>query len=220
VQNKVVNNSGFTNSHCLDIRQDINQKTAANNSDSSTKRDFHQLDLHEDADYALLIGANDTKQCEQDAMPNVLPNICPPPSAFLGPKCALWDCFRPAQGSKWCEDYCSTVHAVLALNEGLPGMTPILRPGGISLKDGPLFAALNAKIHGKEVGIPQCEGAASRKSPWNNPGRPTLCPFSFIHFFSSSSFILFACQLPVILHIHFSVCLLRSRYGRDTVMWF
>ncbi|XP_059449305.1 transcription factor VOZ1-like isoform X1 [Corylus avellana] len=169
VQNKVVNSSGFTNSHHLDIRQDVKQNTAANNSDSSTKRDFHQLDLHEDLDYGLLIGANGTKQCEQDAMPNVLPNICPPPSAFLGPKCALWDCFRPAQGSKWCEDYCSTVHAVLALNEGLPGMTPILRPGGISLKDGPLFATLNAKTQGKEVGIPQCEGAASRKSPWNNP---------------------------------------------------
>lgn len=50
-------------------------------------------------------------------------------------------------------------------------MTPIVRPRGISVKDGPLFAALNAKIQGKEVGIPKCEGAASTKSTWNAPGK-------------------------------------------------
>jgi len=216
MQNKVVNNTDFTNSYRLDIQQDVKQNTAASNSDSSIKLDFHQLDSHQDFDYGLLIGANDTEQCEQDAMPDVLPNICPPPSAFLGPKCALWDCFRPAQGSKWCEDYCSTVHSVLALNEGLPDMTPILRPGGISLKDGPLFAALNAKAQGKKVGIPQCEGAASRKSPWTNPGRPTWCLLLLLlllHSFFVFRFIYLICmsvarQLPIILHIHFALCLL------------
>ncbi|KAK4740627.1 hypothetical protein SAY87_024215 [Trapa incisa] len=98
-----------------------------------------------------------------------LPNICPPPSAFLGPKCALWDCPRPAQGLEWCQDYCSSFHAALALNEGPPGMGPVLRPGGIGLKDGLLFAALSAKAQGKDVGIPECEGAATAKSPWNAP---------------------------------------------------
>ncbi|KAK4775409.1 hypothetical protein SAY87_023370 [Trapa incisa] len=98
-----------------------------------------------------------------------LPNICPPPSAFLGPKCALWDCPRPAQGLEWCHNYCSSFHAALALNEGPPGMGPVLRPGGIGLKDGLLFAALSAKAQGKDVGIPECEGAATSKSPWNAP---------------------------------------------------
>ncbi|KAH9315740.1 hypothetical protein KI387_024367, partial [Taxus chinensis] len=93
--------------------------------------------------------------------------ICPPPEAFLGPKCALWDCPRPAQGIERCQDYCSNFHRILALNEGAPGMNPVLRPGGIDLKDGPLFAALGAKTQDKAIGIPECEGAATSKSPWN-----------------------------------------------------
>ncbi|RRT81265.1 hypothetical protein B296_00004860 [Ensete ventricosum] len=97
------------------------------------------------------------------------PATCPPPSAFLRPKCALWDCPRPARGSEWFQDYCSSFHATLALNEGPPGMSPVLRPGGIDLKDGPLFAALIAKSQGKNVGIPECEGAATNRSPWNAP---------------------------------------------------
>ncbi|CAN6985521.1 unnamed protein product [Brassica oleracea var. botrytis] len=98
-----------------------------------------------------------------------IPTICPPPSAFLGPKCALWDCPRPAQGLDWFQDYCSSFHAALAFNEGPPGMNPIVRPGGIGLKDGLLFATLSAKAGGKDVGIPECEGAATAKSPWNAP---------------------------------------------------
>ncbi|CAA7015784.1 unnamed protein product [Microthlaspi erraticum] len=98
-----------------------------------------------------------------------MPTICPPPSAFLGPKCALWDCPRPAQGFDWFQDYCSSFHAALAFNEGPPGMNPVVRPGGIGLKDGLLFAALSAKAGGKDVGIPECEGAATAKSPWNAP---------------------------------------------------
>ncbi|KAJ6758001.1 TRANSCRIPTION FACTOR VOZ2 [Salix koriyanagi] len=93
--------------------------------------------------------------------------ISPLPSAFMGPKCALWDCTRPAQVAEWLEDYCSSFHATLALNEGPPGMTPVLRPRGIDLKDNLLFDALIAKMQGKNVGIPQCEGAAVMKSPWN-----------------------------------------------------
>ncbi|CAN0853258.1 Transcription factor VOZ1 [Linum grandiflorum] len=99
-----------------------------------------------------------------------LPGICPPPSAFLGPKCALWDCARPAQGGlDFWQMCCSRFHHDLALNEGLPGTGPVLRPGGIGLKDGLLFAALGSKAEGKEVGIPECEGAATAKSPWNAP---------------------------------------------------
>ncbi|CAN8286842.1 unnamed protein product [Cochlearia groenlandica] len=89
------------------------------------------------------------------------------PSAFLGPKCALWDCTRPAQGSDWYLDYCSDYHGTLALHEDSPGMTPVLRPGGISLKDNLLIDALRAKTQGKNVGIPVCEGAVNTKCPWN-----------------------------------------------------
>lgn len=92
-----------------------------------------------------------------------MPQISPPPTAFLGPKCALWECQRPAQDS----DYCSEMHAELAFREGEPGMHPVLRPGGIGLKDDRLFASLAAKMLGKHVGIPECHGAAIEKSPWN-----------------------------------------------------
>lgn len=97
-----------------------------------------------------------------------VPTACPPP-ASMRPKCALWDCPRPAGVSDWYHEYCSSFHASLAFNEGPPGMTPVLRPGGINLKDGPLFAALSAKTRGKNVGIPECHGAATAKSPWNAP---------------------------------------------------
>ncbi|MED6111376.1 Transcription factor voz1 [Stylosanthes scabra] len=134
--------------------------------------EYHQFDLHQDFDHGFYTGFNGIGYSEEDAIPHIssyLPSICPPPSAFLGPKCALWDCPRPAQGLDWCQDYCSSFHAALALNEGPPGMSPVLRPGGIGLKDNLLFAALSAKAQGKDVGIPECEGAATAKSPWNAP---------------------------------------------------
>ncbi|GAB2274759.1 hypothetical protein Dimus_009532 [Dionaea muscipula] len=91
------------------------------------------------------------------------------PSAFLGQKCALWDCLRPALGPEWSNDYCSTFHAHLAMQDSPPGLAPILRPGGIGVKDGLLFTALKAKTQGKDVGIPECGGAAMAKSPWKAP---------------------------------------------------
>lgn len=93
--------------------------------------------------------------------------ICPPATACLRPKCALWDCQRSTAGTEWFQDYCSDYHFTLALNEGQPLNTPVIRPGGIEVKDGPLFAALSAKIQGKNVGIPEREGAAFQQSPWN-----------------------------------------------------
>eukprot|EP00268_Persea_americana_P043484 TRINITY_DN4371_c0_g1_i2.p1 TRINITY_DN4371_c0_g1~~TRINITY_DN4371_c0_g1_i2.p1 ORF type:complete len:558 (+),score=110.51 TRINITY_DN4371_c0_g1_i2:107-1780(+) len=146
--------------------------TVLNNLEATTQLDYHQFDMYPDFPSSIFIGFNGTGQCGEDGISHIsslLPRVCPPPSAFLGPKCALWDCPRPAQGSEWCQDYCSSFHANLAVNEGPPGMTPVLRPGGIDLKDGPLFAALTAKTQGKDVGIPECEGAATTKSPWNAP---------------------------------------------------
>ncbi|KAK4796289.1 hypothetical protein SAY86_028615 [Trapa natans] len=101
-----------------------------------------------------------------DPVPKITPQISPPPTAFLGPKCALWECQRPAHGSY----YCSEMHTELAVKEGEPGMNPVLRPGGIGLKDDRLLASLVAKMQGKHVGIPECQGAAIEKSPWNVPG--------------------------------------------------
>lgn len=138
--------------------------------DLTTQSNYHQLDLHEDFSEGFMIGKYGIEQSGKDASPGIHPDICPPPSAFLGPKCALWDCSRPAQGSKVCGDYCSTCHNELATSEGL-AVTPILRPGGIALKDDPLFSALTAKTLGKEVGIPECEGATISKCPWNAPGK-------------------------------------------------
>ncbi|XP_010924399.1 transcription factor VOZ1-like isoform X2 [Elaeis guineensis] len=140
--------------------------------DGTTHLEFQQFSLHQELHHNLYLDSSISEENGGDVLPhmsNFLPTICPPPSAFLGPKCALWDCPRPAQGSEWCQDYCSSFHATLALNEGPPGMTPVLRPGGIDLKDGPLFAALCAKTQGKNVGIPVCQGAATAKSPWNAP---------------------------------------------------
>ncbi|PKU88041.1 Transcription factor VOZ1 [Dendrobium catenatum] len=136
--------------------------------------DYPQFNMNQDMQNNQYI---DLHACGQDAVTllphfqEMLPMICPPPAAFLRQKCALWDCPRPTQGSEWCQDYCSSFHATLAFNEGLSGMIPVVRPGGIDLKDGPLFASLTAKAQGKDVGIPQCEGAATTKSPWNAPER-------------------------------------------------
>ncbi|KAG8385497.1 hypothetical protein BUALT_Bualt03G0051500 [Buddleja alternifolia] len=129
--------------------------------------DYHSFDYHQEFEQQFFSGF--------DGIPHISSyeqNICPPPSAFLGPKCALWDCPRPALGLDWCQksdDYCSIYHAGLAPSEGYPGRPPVLRPGGIGLKDNLLFAALVGKAQGKDVGVPECEGAATAKSPWNAP---------------------------------------------------
>ncbi|CAK9181873.1 unnamed protein product [Ilex paraguariensis] len=141
-----------------------------NNMGLATQLDFHSFDLQQEFEQNFFTGFDGTGLVGEDSLPQLssyLPNICPPPSAFLGPKCSLWDCPRPVQG--WGQDYCSGFHAALAPNEGHPGMAPVLRPGGIGLKDNLLFAALCAKSQGKDVGIPECEGAATAKSPWNAP---------------------------------------------------
>lgn len=130
---------------------------------------YQQFSLYPETPCSLLLGTHIHQGDLVTQISDLIPAICPPPSAFLRPKCALWDCPRPAQGSEWWHDYCSNFHATLAFHEGPPGMAPVLRPGGIDLKDGPLFAALSAKTQGKNVGIPECEGAATTKSPWNAP---------------------------------------------------
>ena len=156
------------------------ENTVVGNSDINYQLDYHPFDLQQEFDHGLLIDANGPEECLQDSSPNMLSNITSPSASFMGPKCALWDCTRPSQGSDWYQDYCSSFHATLALNEDPPGMTPILRPGGISLKDNLLLDAVRAKTQGKNVGIPQCEGAATMKSPWNAIGKLTcFCLFLF-----------------------------------------
>jgi hypothetical protein len=178
------------------------QNVAVSDPDITTLLDCHQFTLDEEFDPGHFVGTNDTKECGINSESNNLQYISPPPSAFMGPKCALWDCTRPAQGAEWCEDYCSSFHATLALNEGPPGMTPVLRPRGINLKDNLLFDALTAKMQGKNVGIPQCEGAAVMKSPWNAAGKSTSMPSPFLPLFK------FQVQLLATLHISSPSCLL------------
>ncbi|KAK2991844.1 hypothetical protein RJ640_030019 [Escallonia rubra] len=139
-----------------------------NNMGLASQLDYHSFDLPEEFDPEFFAGIDGLGLCGEDTFhpnPGFLQNICPPPSAYLGPICALWDCLRPALG--WSQDYCNSVHAALAPAEGQPGRIPVLRPGGINLKDSSLFSALSAKAQGKEVGVPECEGAATTKSPWN-----------------------------------------------------
>lgn len=132
-----------------------------------------QFDLPLDLPPHSYIDANNSEQNTGDVfvhMSDLLTTIWPSPSQYLGPKCALWDCGRPVGGSEDSGDYCNPYHAGLALNDdGLLGTRPVMRPRGIDLKDGPLFAALIAKVQGKNVGIPVCGGAATSKSPWNAP---------------------------------------------------
>lgn len=151
----------------------IHQDAANNNQQFNIHQDNRQFGINQDACHNMFPNFDMIVSHGESVAPNIgdmLPLICPPASAFLRPKCALWDCPRPAKGTDCFEHYCSSVHAILAWNEGPPGMTPVLRPGGIDLKDGPLFAALTAKTQEKNVGIPECEGAATAKSPWNAPG--------------------------------------------------
>ncbi|KAL3577049.1 hypothetical protein D5086_022332, partial [Populus alba] len=143
-----------------------------NNIEGVAQLEYHNFDLLQNSEQNFYTGFNgmDLGEVATHLVSSYLPSMCPPPSAFLGPKCALWDCPRPAQGGlDWYQDYCSSFHHAVALNEGPPGLSPILRPGGIGLKDGLLFSSLSAKVEGKDVGIPECEGAATAKSPWNAP---------------------------------------------------
>ncbi|KAI3466709.1 hypothetical protein Pfo_023372 [Paulownia fortunei] len=146
-----------------------------NNMSLETQLDYHSFDFHQEFEQQYFSGFDGTSFVGDDGMPQISgyqQSICPPPSAFLGPKCALWDCPRPALGLDWSQkpdDYCSIYHAGLAPGEGYPGRPPVVRPGGIGLKDNLLFAALGAKAQQKDVGIPECEGAATAKSPWNAP---------------------------------------------------
>jgi hypothetical protein len=129
------------------------------------------LDLQPPSAY---VDANSSVQNTGDVlfdMSDLLTTMSPSPSQYLGPKCALWDCGRPVHGLDECQDYCNPFHAGFAINDDGPlGTRPVMRPRGIDLKDGPLFDALCAKVQGKNVGIPVCEGAATSKSPWNAPG--------------------------------------------------
>lgn len=147
----------------------------------NTQVDYFSFDLPEDFEQNFFVGIDGMglsrgQEDTSSQMTTFLPTLSPPPSAFLGPKCALWDCPRPAQGwcsdrpvQGWYPDYCSSLHAAIAQNEGRFGMTPVIRPKGIELKDTLLFAALSAKAQGKDVGVPECAGAATAKSPWNAP---------------------------------------------------
>ncbi|KAL4585661.1 hypothetical protein LXL04_010284 [Taraxacum kok-saghyz] len=154
--------------------QPFGSPSCVNNPGVTSQLDYFSFDLPLDFEQNFFTGFDDNTSPQ--ITPAFLPTLSPPPSAFLGPKCALWDCPRPAQN--WCSerpvhgwypDYCSSLHAAIAQNEGRFGMTPVIRPKGIELKDTLLFAALSAKTQGKDVGVPECEGAATTKSPWNAP---------------------------------------------------
>ncbi|ESQ52951.1 hypothetical protein EUTSA_v10016635mg [Eutrema salsugineum] len=138
-----------------------------NNLDITSQLDYHLSEVRQEFKNSSSVKLDGSGEFESFAEFTPPSSVRVPPSAFLGPKCALWDCARPAHGSDWYLDYCSDYHGNLALNEDSPGTAPVLRPGGISLKDNLLIDALRAKTLGKNVGIPVCEGAVNTKCPWN-----------------------------------------------------
>ncbi|KAI9112597.1 hypothetical protein K1719_016520 [Acacia pycnantha] len=115
----------------------------ANNFEGATLE--YQFGPNQDFDRSFYASFNDSAFREDDTIPHACSRL------------------------EWSQDYCSGFHAALALNKGPPGTAPVLRPGGIGLKDNLLFAALHSKAQGRDVGIPECEGAATTKSPWNAP---------------------------------------------------
>lgn len=119
--------------------------------------------LQDNAPAGTSLGNQNHTEAARDPRRAMVPSL----AAYLHPKCALWDCPRSARGGNEGTYYCSSFHEDLAINEGAPGMSPVVRPGGIDLKDGPLFAALAARVDGHAVGIPELQGAATSKSPWN-----------------------------------------------------
>ncbi|PIA31280.1 hypothetical protein AQUCO_05100068v1 [Aquilegia coerulea] len=139
--------------------------------ETSTPLDYQQYNVGHDIDHNFHIDYDGTPlsgESSGDQISIYIRTVDPPP-AFLGPKCALWDCSRPAKGLEGCQHYCDNSHLYLASEESPPGRAPIMRSGGIDLVDGHIFAALKAKAQGKVVGIPECEGAATMKCPWNSP---------------------------------------------------
>ncbi|KAM1017496.1 hypothetical protein ACFX13_047806 [Malus domestica] len=142
------------------------QNTVVHSSDLATQINDNHFEFPNYLYEGLFISRNDIKQSEEDVVPNVLPDICPPESAFLGPKCALWDRSRPAQVS--CQDYCSGCHALLARNEGFPGNTPILRPHFLSsrvkrLGSGSFLVSLEGPLR-VETGLPEYSGRGWHRS--------------------------------------------------------
>jgi len=149
---------------------DFHDQKLSSNLDITSQYDYIFSEVRQELDNSPSTKLDSSEEIDNFAEFSTPSSVRVPPSAFLGPKCALWDCTRPAQGSEWYLDYCSNYHGTLALNEDSPGTAPVLRPGGISLKDNLLIDALRAKTQGKNVGIPVCEGAVNTKCPWNAAG--------------------------------------------------
>ncbi|KAI3877838.1 hypothetical protein MKX03_022561 [Papaver bracteatum] len=77
-----------------------------NNYEAFNEFDLDQFDLHQKFDHNLSIDFDGTKKCGEDAgqsSSQAGPNMRFPTSGISGPKCALWDCTRRAQGSEWLE---------------------------------------------------------------------------------------------------------------------
>ncbi|XP_039068865.1 transcription factor VOZ1-like [Hibiscus syriacus] len=61
---------------------DLCKVSTSPNADNNYQLDYHPFDLQQEFDHGLLIGVNRAEDYVEDASPNILQNICPPPSAF------------------------------------------------------------------------------------------------------------------------------------------
>jgi hypothetical protein len=84
-----------------------------NNLEGIVQLEYPQLNLSQELAPNVYI---DMSYCGQSArgvllhMTDLFTTMTSTPSAFLKPKCALWDCPRPDVGSERWHDYCSMYH--------------------------------------------------------------------------------------------------------------
>ncbi|KAG6489978.1 hypothetical protein ZIOFF_051260 [Zingiber officinale] len=117
--------------------------------------DYQQYNLQQERMSFMLTARNSTDQNEPDVFSHVrcvadytTPTFC----IFEAEVC-------PLGLSKTCSHFqmvprlLQKIHASRVINEGAPGMAPVLHRGGIDLKDGPLFSALGIRYLGKMSGF-------------------------------------------------------------------
>ncbi|PHT81811.1 hypothetical protein T459_14826 [Capsicum annuum] len=106
--------------------------------------------------YRLLLGEEEDNATNTSAAPKPDPDDYPPPSTFLGPKCALWDYPQPAIGSDWCwksHDYCSDNYDVVVPNKGYLGRPPVELEDPLILIHEKKISSINTVVRTLELAL-------------------------------------------------------------------
>jgi hypothetical protein len=108
-------------------------------------------------------------------------SIFPPSIVFLNPKCALWDCPIPTQGSNERLVYCSQFWWRIGTEWRCSRHVPHIEAKWDWFK-GYSFAALTSYVNGWAISILELHGVATSKMPWN----VTSKPYSLSKFYATS----------------------------------